>query len=118
MPMRLHLVFVALFVGCVSESAHRTGSEAAADSQEHINDARFQAVKETFERQGVRVERDPRMRDTVRMYFPASVTLELSKLQAKNLASEARARLGTRAIVYIKNLNGDTIAKAAPWGLE
>ena len=50
--------------------------------------------------------------------MPASVAMSLTKLQAQSIASEARSRLGSKAIVYVKNLSGDTLEKEAPWGLE
>lgn len=83
-----------------------------------ITDERFRVVAEVFATQGVRSERDPSARNTVRFRFPASALLGMTKMQAQVVASEARGRLGGNAIVYIQTESGDTIAKASPWGLE
>jgi hypothetical protein len=95
-----------------------SASTSAPADDGHITEDRFEAVAEVFRREGVRVERDPRARDTVRIYFPASIALNMTKQQAKVIASTTRGRLGDRAIVYVKTDAGDTIAKASPWGLE
>jgi hypothetical protein len=98
------------------DSPSTTASRAS--DVENITGERFETVRRIFEAQGARVDRDPKMTNTVRIYLPASVAVTMTKLQAQNIASEARGRLGGKAIVYVKNPTGDTLGKAAPWGLE
>lgn len=88
------------------------------DETGNVTDSRFATIREIFEKQGARVERDASATNTVRIYLPLSVAMTISKSQAQNIASETRGRLGERAIVYIKNSSGDTLGKASPWGVE
>ena len=91
----------------------RTLSKDSPDK--HITDERFRKVREAFEKVGARVERDPTAPDTVRVYLPWSAASDMSERGAKEMARDARDRLGTDAIVYIKTPSGQTIGKAAPW---
>ena len=42
-----------------------------------------------------------------------SVAMELSETQAKTMAAAARAKLGERAVVYIKGPGGNTLGKSS-----
>jgi hypothetical protein len=64
------------------------------------------------------VERDPKYRDTVRIYIPMVISMQMTKFQAQQMAGMARSRLGERAIVYVKNSSGDTLGKAWMLGLD
>lgn len=112
----LLLLLVLPVIGCDSSDSTSTSTPAQAeDPNKHITDERFQAVAKVFEGQGARVERDPKATDTVRIYVPSSVATGLSESQAKTMASDARSRLASEAIVYIKNEAGDTLGKSTPW---
>lgn len=79
-----------------------------------VTDDRFAAVRKIFEAKGVRAERDPQARNTVRLYLPNTVALQTTEVQAKILAASVRERLGSRAIVYVKSEDGVTIGKIGP----
>ena len=114
----LPLLFLLMLpaVGCdSSDSSSTSASTEAEDPNKHITEERFQAVAKIFEDQGARVERDPQATDTVRIYVSSSVAAGLSDSQAKTMASDARSKLASEAIVYIKNEAGDTLGKSTPW---
>lgn len=97
--------------------------EAAASAQRQQNDAEFatrwQQVRAIFEARGASVEPwDSSAPRTMRIHLPASVSLDISRHQARELAGMARDRLDRDAIVYIKSAGGQILAKAAPWGFE
>lgn len=79
-----------------------------------MTDQTFKAVKEIFEKQGAKVERDmstPKGR-TVRIYLPPKTAISITKEQAETLASYTKSKLGDNAIVYIKGPGGNTLGKA------
>ena len=80
-----------------------------------FTDEAFNEVKAVFEKAGARVERDlsPPGGRTIRIYLPLSTAMEMTELQANTAAEAAKARLGEKAIVYIKGPGGNTIGKSS-----
>lgn len=96
----------ALVLGCAS----------GADVDDEYK-ARFDKMSATFRQQGARVDpMDPDYPYTMRVYLPASVSMDMTERQANEMAGMARERLHDKAIVYINTESGQTIGKATPWG--
>jgi hypothetical protein len=83
-----------------------------------IPDATYNAVRVAIEKTGARIERDQKARNTFRVYLQASVVRDLSREHAQQMASMIYSRLGDAAIVYIKDEDGRTLAKAWQLGVE
>ncbi|MBS1702920.1 MAG: hypothetical protein JST12_14745 [Armatimonadetes bacterium] len=80
---------------------------------------RWAAVCKVFEDQGLYVEPwDSNAPWTMRVHIPSTIAIDMTPTQARELAGMARSRIGNEAIVYIKSEGGQTLAKAAPWGIE
>ena len=111
--MRLFLAITAVcFLVCCSSSSQHSNSQPSAGD---ITDARFDAVQAVLAEQGLRAERDPNARNTVRIYVPFKLAADMTEQQAKTLASMTRSRLGDNAIVYVKDEGGRTIARVTSW---
>ncbi|MCX6591765.1 MAG: hypothetical protein NTZ56_09595 [Acidobacteria bacterium] len=104
------VALISLLWSSVPDPTSTAGARAPRASS--ITDARFAAVSEAFTKMNARVERDPERPDTVRIYLPAAVAMELTESQAKTMASMAQSRLGATAVVYIKGPGGNTLARA------
>lgn len=91
-----------------------------------VTTERFAAVRRAVEGQGrvlgsgnaagMRCERDANAPNTIRVYFPAGTLPTQS--DAISLATTMRSHLGENSIVYIKAVDGTTIAKVSPLGIE
>ncbi len=80
---------------------------------------RWEQVASVFEKSGLSVEaRDPVAPYTMRVHVPSTLAMDMTAFQARELAASARDRIDAKAIVYIKSEGGQTLAKAAPWGIE
>ncbi|MBS1723478.1 MAG: hypothetical protein JSS66_11050 [Armatimonadetes bacterium] len=80
---------------------------------------RFETVADAFRQQGASVDAfDPQFPYTMRIYLPSRVAMDMTDNQARELAGLTRTKLDDKAIVYLKSEGGQTLAKAAPWGIE
>jgi hypothetical protein len=109
--MKILAFFLLLLVGCGGSGPSST-SHAPKPAAEAISPEAFASVKSAFEKAGARVELDSEG-NAVRVYLPMSVAMELSETQAKTMAAAARAKLGDRAVVYIKGPGGNTLGKSS-----
>ncbi len=104
-----------------SHSSSTTDS-SPSDSSSGVDEAykeRFAAVAKIFISVGARVDpMDPTTPYTMRAYVPSSLAMEMTPVQAREMAGMARSRLHDRAIVYLKSEGGQQLAKASPWGIE
>jgi hypothetical protein len=122
--MKLVVFVVTIIISlnsCAEKSLERTiasgtnTENGASQETGDITGERFTLVKRAFEGQGARVERDftSYRGQTVRIYLPASVAIDITKTQAETIAATARSQLGGNAIVYIKGPGGNTLGKAS-----
>ncbi len=104
------------------ENSLMPSNSAKASESEQKDEAfasRWRDISKIFEDQGSYVEPwDADAPYTMRVHLPSRVAMDLSSFQAREMAGMARSRLDKRAIVYIKSEGGQTLAKAAPWGIE
>ena len=127
----IFLVLFASLVGCI-QNPPITESQPVVDDRPSQSKPvetkpavdsnfaqRFNDVAKIFTDKGARVDAwDPSAPYTMRVYLPSSVAVDMTQVQARELAGMARTRLHDDAIVYIKSEGGQTIAKATPWGFE
>jgi hypothetical protein len=92
----------------------QSGERVMADSDGDMTSVAFDSVKAAFEESGAKVERDysSRRGQTIRIYLPLKVALEMTESQAATLAAATKAKLGKNAIVYIKGPGGNTLGVA------
>lgn len=93
-----------------------------SDSQRVINGVprpTWDAVAAVLNSESVTVEAfDPQAPGTMRIVVSGHVARTITDYDARKLVVEARNRLGDKAIVYLKDDAGKTLAKAAPWGVS
>lgn len=100
------------FSRAVSNAPTSSAQDATATTR-----ARWDAVAATVQQNGATVQPfDPSAPATMRIMLPRGVVTTAQ--QARELAVTTRERLGSDAIVYVKESTGYTLAKAAPWGVE
>jgi len=126
----LAAIFVAL-IGCIQNPPMPETPTVAVAPPQRVEPStpkpstdtgyaqRFNDVARIFIDKGASVDPlDPSAPYTMRVYLPSSLAMNMTQVQARELAGMARTRLHDKAIVYIKTEGGQTIAKATPWGFE
>ena len=99
-----------------------TAPAGGSSASSSIPRSRWQSVARALESSGaphLAVEPyNPNVPGTMRIIISGEMGRAMSAYEARELAANARSRLGDNAIVYVKDGTGKTLGKAAPWGVE
>lgn len=113
------LLLVVGFCGYVGNRFDQAVERAATapPAPDATTPGRWHEIAAIVQGNGATVEPfDPATPRTMRIRLPAG--LGATAEEARRLAVTTRERLGSDAIVYVKDSSGLTLAKAAPWGVE
>lgn len=111
-------------VASSTDIPHSTDGGATSDisSSSDIPRSRWREVARRLEQSGdpyVSVEPyNPRVPGTMRIVISGEMGRAMSAYDARELATTARARLGDKAVVYVKDGTGKNTARAGPFGVE